>query len=102
MHAKYDVLERSILDDHFQTPYYAWLDIGLFRNLDDLYFPVFKMVPPKDFKPERISFSQVFFHNPYQLPTTIVYEAKTWVSGSMALGKKEVRSQVMFAYNLNK
>ena len=90
MHAKHDVLERSILEDPFKTPYFAWLDVGLFRNLANISFPVFKMVPPKNFEPESIGFSQTSLHNPNLSPKEITYGMRVWMSGSMALAKKEI------------
>lgn len=89
MHAKYDVLELSILEDHFKTPYFAWLDIGLFRNLDNIEFPVFKLVPPEKFHPERVGFSQVWPQDPVRPPELIMKEKIVWVSGSMVLATQE-------------
>ncbi|GFR62216.1 hypothetical protein ElyMa_001866000 [Elysia marginata] len=93
MHAKYDVLERSVLEDTFKTPYFAWLDIGLFRNLDGTEFPVFKLVPPEKFHPERIGFSQVWPQDPVIPPEVIMKQKIVWVSGSMVLATQEVRLQ---------
>jgi hypothetical protein len=33
MHAKYEIVLRTINDDPFNTRYYCWLDVGLFREL---------------------------------------------------------------------
>ena len=93
MHAKHDVLERSILEDPFKTPYFAWLDVGLFRKLADKSFPVFKIVPPENFKPDSIGFSRTSLHNPNLSPRTVIYKKLVWMSGSMALAKKEVMLQ---------
>ena len=90
MHAKHDVLERSILEDPFKTPYFAWLDVGLFRNLANTSFPMFKMVPPKNLEPESIAFTQVSLHDPNLSPRKIIYDMRVWVSGSMALAKKDI------------
>ncbi|RUS89711.1 hypothetical protein EGW08_002529 [Elysia chlorotica] len=89
MHAKYDVLEQSAIEDPFQTPYFAWVDIGLFRNLDGTNFPLFKIVPPEKFNPERIGFSQVWPQDPVLSPEKIIKEKLVWVSGSMVLATQE-------------
>ena len=91
MHAKYDVLELSAIENHFETPYFAWLDIGLFRNLDGTDFPLFKLVPPDKFHPERIGFSQVWPQDPVLPPEVIMKQKIVWVSGSMVLATQEVR-----------
>ena len=32
MHAKYDVISRAASENYFHTSYFAWLDVGLFRD----------------------------------------------------------------------
>ncbi|KAK7004619.1 hypothetical protein BgiMline_006151 [Biomphalaria glabrata] len=89
MHAKYDVLQRSCVMDFFKTPYFAWVDVGLFRKLDDTDYPLFKLVPPDKFNPERIGFSQAWPQDPAIPPEYILKKKLVWVSGSMVLATKE-------------
>ena len=96
MHAKYDALQLSVIEDYFKTPYFAWLDIGLFRNLDGTDFSVFKMVPPDKFNPERIGFSQVWPQDPVRTPEMILKDKIVWVAGSMVLATQEVRAAAKF------
>ncbi|KAH9504074.1 hypothetical protein Btru_067678 [Bulinus truncatus] len=89
MHAKYDVLQRSCIMDFFNTPYFAWVDIGLFRQLDGTDYPLFKLIPPDKFNPERIGFSQAWPQDPAFPPEYVMKEQMVWVSGSMVLATKE-------------
>lgn len=89
MHAKYDVLQRSCIMDFFNTPYIAWVDIGLFRSLDGTDYPIFKLVPPEKFNPERIGFSQAWPQDPVFTPEFVLKNKLVWVSGSMVLATKE-------------
>lgn len=90
MHAKYDVLEKSCLMDFYESPFFAWVDIGLFRNLDATDYPLFKLVTPEKFHPERIGFSQAWPLDPVHTPEHIMKNRMVWVSGSMLLASKEV------------
>lgn len=90
MHAKYDVLERSCIMDYFNTPYFAWVDVGLFRSLDGTDYPLFKLVPPDKFNPERVGFSQAWPQDPVLTPDFVMKNKMVWVSGSIVLAAKEV------------
>lgn len=90
MHAKYDVLENACNANYFETPYFAWVDVGLFRNLDGTDYPLFKLIPPEKFHPERIGFSQAWPHDPAHSLEDIMHNKMVWVSGSMVLATKEV------------
>lgn len=90
MHAKYDVLEMACVMNYFSTPYLAWVDIGLFRNLDETSYPPFKLVLPKKFNPEKIGFSQVWPFVSVHTPDYIMKNKMIWVSGSMILATREV------------
>ncbi|BFZ02972.1 hypothetical protein BsWGS_06011 [Bradybaena similaris] len=89
MHAKYDVLENACNANYFETPYFAWVDVGLFRNLDGTDYPLFKLIPPEKFHPERIGFSQAWPHDPAHSPEDSMHNKMVWVSGSMVLATKE-------------
>ncbi|XP_005103430.1 uncharacterized protein LOC101853400 [Aplysia californica] len=89
MHAKYDVLERSVIMDFYRTPYFAWVDVGLFRQLDGTDHSLFKLVPPEKFNPERVGMSQVMPLDPVHTPEFVMKNSQIWVSGSMVLATKE-------------
>ncbi|CAG5118847.1 unnamed protein product [Candidula unifasciata] len=89
MHAKYDVLEKACVADYFQTPYFAWIDVGLFRNLDGTDYPLFKLIPPEKFHPERIGLSQAWPLDPSHSLEEIMQTSLVWVSGSMVLATRE-------------
>lgn len=100
MSAKFDVLKRSIVSDFFKTPYFAWMDIGLFRKMDSQDQGWFKLVPPEKFNPERIGMSQVWPQDP-QLPLErIMKEKAVWVSGGMIVATKEVCYFIVKSYNV--
>jgi len=98
MHAKFDVLHSACKADFYQTPYFAWVDIGLFRQLDQNSQPLFKLVPPDKFNPERVGVSQITPLDPNVPPEVIMRDTLKWVSGAMVLATKEYMMKFISVY----
>ena len=101
MHAKYDVLNSACKADFFETPYFAWLDIGLFRQLDQSLQPIFKLVPPEKFNPERVGMTQITPLDPVVPPEFVMRNTQKWVSGAMVLATREVCFTIHLSHYLN-
>ena len=88
MHAKFELVQRVILQQLYQTRYVAWLDIGLFRaeakKSENIHLTV-----PVDFDRQRVAYSEV---NVFEklTPMEIVRENKVWVGGASFLATPEV------------
>ncbi|KAK7508429.1 hypothetical protein BaRGS_00000668 [Batillaria attramentaria] len=89
-HAKYELLEKATQKNYFGTPFFAWLDIGYFRNLDQTDFVVFKLVPPTTFNVEMVAMSQAWPHDPNVPAKDVIRNNLVWVSGEMILGDQKM------------
>ena len=88
-HAKYAVLAYAAKQRYFSTPYYAWLDIGYFRDIakNEKYFSLHH--PPK-FDSSKIAFNRVYDVTMEEIPHDIFKDNKVWVGGGFALGIPDV------------
>ncbi|ELT89657.1 hypothetical protein CAPTEDRAFT_211318, partial [Capitella teleta] len=78
MHAKYEVMYTTVMNNPFQTKYFAWLDIGLFRELQSK--EPFKMSLPPNFNPLKVAYTQVY--QPFDRSATKIFlENHVWVCG---------------------
>lgn len=95
MHAKYELMQVSIDANFFNTKYFAWLDIGLFREITSnktllQNTPDFKLALPPVFEDTKVAYSDVF-NGFKQIPSdTIFYGGFVWVSGSFFIAEKTV------------
>ena len=60
MHAKFEVVQKAVEDNQFNTKYFAWIDIGLFRDLVNTTSQAFKIDIPTKFNESRVAYNQVF------------------------------------------
>ncbi|XP_035829830.1 uncharacterized protein LOC101857544 isoform X2 [Aplysia californica] len=90
MHAKYDALEKASTDDTFKNPYIAWVDVGLFRNLDGTKYRPFKLIPPQTFDKTAVGFSYVWPQRSESSVHTIMRQNLVWLAGGLVLAKREV------------
>ncbi|ESO92613.1 hypothetical protein LOTGIDRAFT_162529 [Lottia gigantea] len=98
IHAKYEFLLQAVKKNYFKTPYFAWVDITMFKKLDESGTDVFKMLPPEKFNREKVGFTQVGPHDPHlDLDFIMMYRA-VWVSGSMVLGTNQTLSRFIKRY----
>lgn len=89
-HAKYELLEMAAKKNYFQTPFFAWLDIGYFGNLDGTDFAMFKLIPPATFNVEMVAMTQAWPHDPNIPAKDVIRHNLVWVSGEMLLGDQKM------------
>ncbi|XP_076462515.1 uncharacterized protein LOC143294880 [Babylonia areolata] len=97
-HAKYELLQRTVKENPFKTPFFAWMDTGYFRNLDQTHFELFKLVPPTTFNTEMVSMSQAYPHDPNIPAKDVIKHNLVWVSGEMLLGLGEALTNFTLLY----
>ena len=88
-HAKYAVVAETVRKKVFDTPYYAWLDVGYFRDIVQRK-EFFKMEIPPGFDSKRLSFNHISNQPMTTKPFTIFRNNIVWVGGGMFLGRGEV------------
>ena len=87
MHAKYELMRRSIISNPFRSGYFAWIDIGLFRGMVEGTnplvdnHPLFSLHLPPKFNASSVAYSQVNARRPHLTATDIIYTNLVWVCG---------------------
>lgn len=90
MHAKYDVISRAASENYFQTEFFAWLDIGLFRAEVDRK-EYFLLELPPDFNYSKIAVTQVYADTKMdETISNIVRDKLDWICGCIFVGKRDV------------
>ena len=88
MHAKFELVQRAVLQRLYQSRYVAWLDIGLFRDEVEKAQTI-HLTAPDDFDRKKVAYSMV--HQFQRLtPMEIVRQNKVWVGGASFLATPEV------------
>ena len=91
MHAKYDTMTHAIKNNYFNTEYFAWCDLGIFRDmpggLGSHYN--FRMTLPPEFDREKVAFSQVTPRDDKLGLKDIFFGSRFWVAGGFFLGTTE-------------
>ena len=88
-HAKYAVIAESVRKQIFNTSFYAWLDVGYFRDIVDRK-EYFKLNIPPGFDSKRISFNQVSNQPMSMEPFTIFRDNIVWVGGGFFVASGDV------------
>lgn len=88
-HAKYDVVARAATRNYFQTDYFAWLDVGLFRAEGDKR-KYFMLQTPPDFNSSRIAVNLVHDVRMNTEISQIFRRNLVWVCGCIFVGKREI------------
>lgn len=89
MHAKYDVVSRAAKRNYFHTPYFAWLDIGLFRGEVNSKKYFILDLPPH-FNHSRIAVNQVYNVLMDKKPIDIIKQKLDWICGCIFVGRHDV------------
>ena len=84
-HAKYALVSNAIRDKHFENEFYAWIDIGYFRN-GVKYNNFIQLLAPPDIDKNKIAVNQVLNYTKGLSPSTIFRQSKVWVAGGMFIG----------------
>lgn len=97
-HSKYAVVAETIRRGVFANPYFAWLDIGYFRDVVERKVDFTLDIPP-GFDPGKISVNRVEGLSMNIDPFTIFRKNIVWVGGGIFLGKGEVLLQFEQLYH---
>ena len=91
MHAKYELMHRTILDNTFNTRYFCWLDVGLFRGLAKRSVPEFYLATPPDFNNSSIAYTEVYAPFPHKISLEqIFFTNLVWLCGCFFIGEETV------------
>ena len=88
MHAKYELLLKTIESNPFRTSYFAWIDIGLFRNENASLVKMFHMGLPPKFNKKKIAYNEVWKRVTLASPDVIFTINAVWVCGCFFIGYK--------------
>lgn len=89
-HAKIAAVAEAIRSETFQTKYYAWLDIGYFRDIvDDKRYFILK--PPQNQDKNLLAVNEVYSPNLNLTPKEIFMQNKVWIGGGMFIGTRSVQ-----------
>ncbi|XP_052686518.1 uncharacterized protein LOC128165736 [Crassostrea angulata] len=97
-HSKYAVVAETIRKGVFTNPYFAWLDIGYFRDVVERKVDFTLDIPP-GFDPGKISVNRVEGLSMNIDPFTIFRKNIVWVGGGIFLGKGEALLQFEQLYH---
>ena len=89
MHAKYEFMQNATKSNPFRTRYFAWLDIGLFRDIVTKSEPLKLHLPP-NFDHTRVAYSQVYDRNRNISEHSIFHENQVWVCGGYFIAENSV------------
>lgn len=89
MNAKFDLLEDAIKNNIFDTEYFAWMDLGLWREFSNAN-NCRKIRAPPDYDPSKVAMNQVnqFYSN--RSISTIISKNEVWVGGGIVFGRKDI------------
>lgn len=88
MHAKYELVHRTALENPFKTKYFSWLDVGLFRSVwEGSKEPNFWLYLPPNFDPTKVAYAEVFNRSTGIDPKRIFILNKEWVCGCIFIGR---------------
>lgn len=97
-HSKYAVVADTVRKQVFQNAYYAWLDIGYFRDVVERNVQFELKIPP-GFDSKRVSYNRISEFSKTVDPFTIFRNSLLWVDGGMFLGTGEVLLQFEQLYH---
>jgi len=92
MHAKYEVIQLAIEENPFNTRYFCWLDIGLFRDISHIdVSSEFPMYLPSNFDNISVAYQQPYGpRNEKATPKQIVHDNMFWLCGCFFVGEATV------------
>lgn len=91
MHAKYEVMEAAVKENPFNTRYFCWLDVGLFRDIAGKSADgPFSLYLPPGFRNDSVSYQEVYGRNKQVSVKDIVYMNMVWVCGCFFFAEANV------------
>ena len=89
MHAKYELMQNATKSNPFRTRYFAWLDIGLFRDIETKSKPVKLHLPP-NFDRTRVAYTEVSSRDSKMSERAIFHGNQVWVCGAYFVAENSV------------
>lgn len=86
MHAKYEFMLETVRLNPFQTKYFAWVDIGLFRFEKKNDKRIFSIRLPPGFNSSRIAYNEVYERVTQAPPEAIFLTNAIWLCGCFFIG----------------
>jgi len=87
MHAKYEVMQLAILENPFNTRYFCWLDVGLFRDIAESN-ELFSLYLPPDLKNTSVGYQDVYGRDTMVTSVAdIVRDNMVWVCGAFFIAE---------------
>ena len=91
MHAKYELMHRVATENPFGSRHFAWLDIGLFRDIAlDEQQPAFMMHLPPHFDETKVAYTEVKPRDVTLSDTYIFRHSSNWLCGCFFLAQRSV------------
>ena len=89
MHAKYEVIQKSTKENAFNTKYFAWIDVGFFRDATNKTHQPFKIHIPPHFVTTKVGYNAVF--SPWRRTLRdIMHNNEIWVGGGFFIAEVSV------------
>lgn len=105
MHAKYELIHRTIHRNPFQTKYISWLDIGLFRGLVPATAtpsvpggPPFHLDLPQNLGSDKIGYTEVYRRDSSLDLGQIISGNYVWICGCFFIGRVDVMFRWVVEY----
>ena len=98
MHSKYEFVAMALKSNPFNTKYFAWIDIGHFRDLtQNLNISSFSLDLPPRFDPQRVAYGEVFSFLSHT-EEEVFKRSRVWVSSSFFIAKASTMKQWILQY----
>ncbi len=100
-HAKYEFLASAMRENPFKTKFFAWIDIGYFRDMAKPIVepgPTFSLYLPPMLDQGKIAYSEVQPRTGDQNPSDILKFRKPWISSAMLVGKTTTMKRWVIQY----
>ena len=89
MHAKYEFMQNTTRSNPFKTRYFAWLDIGLFRDIAAKGEQI-KLHLPASFDHTRVAYTEVFHRNVNESAGDIFRQNLVWLCRCYFIAERSV------------
>ena len=91
MHAKYELMHKSVISNPFRTGYFCWLDVGYFRDIaEQENQPHFSLRLPPSFDINSVAYTKIYSPDKFKTAREIFYDNVLWVGGGFFIGEQTV------------
>lgn len=90
MYAKYELVSRAVRDNPFGSPYFAWMDLGIYRYLPSDAADAFMLRAPACLRDSSVMFARIFPMDARQTAAYVLRNGLDWVGGGFFVAEGEV------------